>query len=53
MAGIDSAGIGEVLQGVLAGFTDSEKGRLVKVRYILNWIDVPELMDGRVSRMSL
>lgn len=32
MAGIDSAGLGEVLQNVLARFPDSEKGRLVKVR---------------------
>jgi actin-related protein 5 len=32
MAGIDSAGLGEVLQNVLARFTDSEKSRLVGVR---------------------
>lgn len=31
MAGVDSAGLGEVLQSVLAGFPDSDKGRLVKV----------------------
>jgi len=31
MAGVDSAGLGEVLQNVLAGFSDAEKGRLVKV----------------------
>jgi actin-related protein 5 len=31
MAGVDSAGLGEVIQNVLARFSDSEKGRLVKV----------------------
>ncbi|KAN0101058.1 hypothetical protein V8E55_001042 [Tylopilus felleus] len=30
MAGVDSAGVGEVLQSVLARFTEAEKGRLVK-----------------------
>ena len=33
MAGVDSAGLGEVLQNVLARFSDQDKGRLVKVRY--------------------
>ncbi|OBZ79113.1 Actin-like protein arp5 [Grifola frondosa] len=32
MAGVDTAGLGEVLQNVLARFPDSDKGRLVKVR---------------------
>ena len=32
MAGVDSAGLGEVLQNVLARFPDVDKGRLVKVR---------------------
>ena len=32
MAGVDSAGLGEVVQNVLARFSDQEKGRLVKVR---------------------
>lgn len=31
MAGVDSAGVGEVLQSVLARFTEAEKARLVKV----------------------
>ena len=31
MAGVDSAGLGEVLQTTLARFTEAEKGRLVKV----------------------
>lgn len=35
MAGIDSAGLGEVLQNVLARFSDQEKGRLVQVRLSL------------------
>ncbi len=34
MAGIDSAGLGEVLQNVLARFSDQEKGRLVQVRLL-------------------
>ena len=32
MAGVDSAGLGEVMQNVLARFSEAEKGRLVKVR---------------------
>ena len=32
MAGVDTAGLGEVIQNILARFPDSEKGRLVKVR---------------------
>lgn len=31
MAGVDSAGLGEVLQNILSRFSDAEKGRLVKV----------------------
>ena len=31
MAGVDSAGLGEVLQTILSRFSDAEKGRLVKV----------------------
>ena len=31
MAGVDSAGLGEVIQNILAGFSEAEKGRLVKV----------------------
>ena len=33
MAGVDSAGLGEVIQNVLARFTEEEKGRLVKVMF--------------------
>ena len=33
MAGVDAAGLGEVMQNILARFSDSEKGRLVKVRF--------------------
>lgn len=32
MAGVDSAGLGEVLQNILSRFSEAEKGRLVKVR---------------------
>ncbi len=31
MAGVDSAGLGEVIQNILARFSDAEKGRLVNV----------------------
>lgn len=34
MAGVDSAGLGEVLQSILSRFPDSEKGRLAKVQTI-------------------
>ncbi|KAF9242378.1 hypothetical protein BU15DRAFT_43994 [Melanogaster broomeanus] len=34
MAGVDSAGLGEVLQSVLARFTEAEKARLVKNVFI-------------------
>lgn len=34
MAGVDSAGLAEVMQNVLAGFSDGDKARLVKVRTI-------------------
>ena len=36
MAGLDSAGLGEVIQNILARFTYEEKGRLVRVRFALN-----------------
>jgi hypothetical protein len=34
MAGVDSAGLGEVLQGILARFSEAEKARLVKVCFV-------------------
>lgn len=36
MAGVDSAGVGEVLQSVLARFTEAEKARLVQV-WVVSW----------------
>ena len=33
MAGVDSAGLGEVLQNVLASFSTDDRGLLVQVRY--------------------
>jgi actin-related protein 5 len=36
MAGVDSAGLAEVLQNVLAGFPDGDKGRLVQVSVLSN-----------------
>ena len=39
MAGLDSAGLGEVIQNILARFTYEEKGRLVKVRFeLMRWV---------------
>jgi actin-related protein 5 len=32
MAGVDSAGIGEVIQSVLSNFNDVDKARMVNVR---------------------
>jgi actin-related protein 5 len=36
MAGVDSAGLGEVLQTVLASFSQADRGRLVQVRATLS-----------------
>jgi hypothetical protein len=35
MAGVDTAGVGEVIQGILARFSEEEKRRLVGVRYAI------------------
>ena len=34
MAGVDSAGLGEVIQNILARFPDSDKSRLARVRLL-------------------
>ncbi|KAF7986150.1 hypothetical protein HWV62_38522 [Athelia sp. TMB] len=49
MAGIDSAGIGEIMQNVLAGFSDSEKGRLVKNIFVTG---APCQLPGLISRLQ-
>lgn len=36
MAGVDSAGLGEVLQSILSRFSESEKARLVKVGFFVS-----------------
>jgi hypothetical protein len=36
MAGVDSAGLGEVLQTVLASFSQADRGRLVQARATLS-----------------
>ena len=36
MAGVDSAGLGEVLQNVLASFSTEERGLLVQVRSLFS-----------------
>ena len=35
MAGVDSAGLSEVIQNVLSRFSDAEKARLVQVRLLI------------------
>jgi actin-related protein 5 len=50
MAGVDSAGLGEVIQNVLAGFTDAEKGRLVQVLILLSYLS-PLLTHSRAERV--
>ena len=35
MAGVDAAGLGEVIQNILAGFSEAEKARLVNVRTLI------------------
>ncbi|KAG6874163.1 hypothetical protein C0995_005581 [Termitomyces sp. Mi166 len=48
MAGIDSAGLGEVAQNVLSRFTDSEKSRLVKNIFLTG---APSQLPGLVPRL--
>ncbi|TFK81227.1 actin-like ATPase domain-containing protein [Polyporus arcularius HHB13444] len=48
MAGVDSAGLGEVLQSVLARFADADKGRLVKNVFLTGG---PSQFPGLVDRL--
>ncbi|KAJ7630374.1 chromatin remodeling complex subunit [Roridomyces roridus] len=48
MAGVDSAGIGEVVQNVLARFSDGEKERLVKNVFLTGG---PSQLTGLVPRL--
>jgi len=48
MAGVDTAGLGEVLQNVLARFPDSEKERLVKNVFLTG---SPSQLPGIVARL--
>ncbi|RDX51426.1 actin-like ATPase domain-containing protein [Lentinus brumalis] len=48
MAGVDSAGLGEVLQSVLARFPDADKGRLVKNVFLTGG---PSQFPGLVDRL--
>ncbi|KAG5646922.1 hypothetical protein DXG03_001998 [Asterophora parasitica] len=48
MAGVDSAGLGEVIQNVLARFPDAEKGRLVKNLFLTG---SPCQLPGLVPRL--
>ncbi|KAF8060887.1 chromatin remodeling complex subunit [Lyophyllum atratum] len=48
MAGVDSAGLGEIIQNILAGFSDSEKGRMVKNMYLTG---SPSQLPGLIPRL--
>ncbi|KAI1785574.1 actin-like ATPase domain-containing protein [Ganoderma leucocontextum] len=48
MAGVDSAGLGEVLQNVLARFPDQDKGRLVKNVFLTG---TPSQLPGLSDRL--
>ncbi|EIN13328.1 actin-like ATPase domain-containing protein [Punctularia strigosozonata HHB-11173 SS5] len=48
MAGVDSAGLGEVLQNVLSRFSEAEKGRLVKNVFVTG---SPSQLPGLVPRL--
>ncbi|KAH9949526.1 actin-like ATPase domain-containing protein [Amylocystis lapponica] len=49
MAGVDSAGIGEVVQSVLSRFSDGDKGRLVKNVLVTG---SPSQLPGLIPRMQ-
>jgi len=49
MAGVDSAGVGEVLQNVLAGFSDSDKGRFVQNVFVTG---SPSHLPGLIPRLQ-
>ncbi|TFK47935.1 actin-like protein Arp5p [Heliocybe sulcata] len=48
MAGVDSAGLGEVLQNVLARFSDAEKGKMVQNVFLTG---TPSRLPGLQSRV--
>jgi len=48
MAGVDSAGLGEVIQNVLTRFSESDKGRLVKNVFLTG---APSQLPGLVPRL--
>ncbi|EIW86258.1 chromatin remodeling complex subunit [Coniophora puteana RWD-64-598 SS2] len=48
MAGVDSAGLGEVLQGVLARFSDAEKARMVQNVFVTG---SPSKLPGLTDRI--
>ncbi|KAF7306352.1 hypothetical protein MIND_00426400 [Mycena indigotica] len=49
MAGVDSAGLGEVIQNILARFSDEEKGKLVKNVFLTGG---PAQFTGLVPRLQ-
>ncbi|OSX68099.1 hypothetical protein POSPLADRAFT_1128328 [Postia placenta MAD-698-R-SB12] len=49
MAGVDSAGLGEIMQNVLSRFSDQEKGRLVKNVFVTGG---PSQLPELVPRMQ-
>jgi len=48
MAGVDSAGLGEVAHGILSSFSESDKARLVKNVFISG---SPSLLPGLTERL--
>ncbi|KAI0932855.1 hypothetical protein AcW1_000146 [Taiwanofungus camphoratus] len=49
MAGVDSAGLGEVLQSILSRFSDSDKGKLVKNVFVTGG---PSQIPGLTPRLQ-
>ncbi|KIP05326.1 hypothetical protein PHLGIDRAFT_74446 [Phlebiopsis gigantea 11061_1 CR5-6] len=49
MAGVDSAGLGEVLQNILGRFSDAEKARLVKNVFVTGG---PSKLPGLIPRLQ-
>lgn len=53
MAGVDQAGLGEIIEHVLKGFSSEERGRLIKVKKILLSASFPCIDARFILRTSL
>ncbi|KAG6831647.1 hypothetical protein H0H92_008724 [Tricholoma furcatifolium] len=51
MAGVDSAGLGEVIQNILARFSGPEQGRLVKASLNVFLTGAPSQLPGLIPRL--